>query len=116
MFPLVSQAGAKTDTVYLQNGDRITGEIKRFEYGILFFKTDAMGTLKIEFNDIRTFYSNEQYTIQIANGLRFFGSIDTSATNGYVVIKVGNFRGKFIIGMENLRDYLKFILKMVSWK
>ena len=92
MFPLVSQAGAKTDTVYLQNGDRITGEVKRFEYGILFFKTDAMGTLKIEFNDIRTFYSNEQYTIQMANGLRFFGSIDTSATNGYVYLKVGSFR------------------------
>lgn len=92
MFPLVSQAGAKTDTVYLQNGDRITGEIKRFEYGILFFKTDAMGTLKIEFNDIRTFYSDEQYTIQMANGLRFFGSVDTSATNGYVNLKVGNFR------------------------
>ncbi len=92
MFPLVSQAGPKTDTVYLQNGDRITGEIKRFEYGILVFKTDAMGTLKIEFNDIKTFYSNEQYTIQIANGLRFFGSIDTSATDGYVNLKVGNFR------------------------
>lgn len=36
LFPLVSQAAPKTDTVYLQNGDRITGEIKRF-FGLTFY-------------------------------------------------------------------------------
>ena len=69
---MLSFAGPKTDTVYLYNGDRITGEIKRFEYGVLFFKTDGMGTLNIEFDRIRTFYSTHQFTIQTSSGLRFF--------------------------------------------
>jgi len=91
LIPLMSLAGPKTDTVYLYNGDRITGEIKRLEYGVLFLKTDGLGTLKIEFDRIKTFYSKDQFTIQIANGLRFFGSIDTSGTPGYVNLKVNTF-------------------------
>jgi hypothetical protein len=90
-IPFFSYAGPKTDTVYLYNGDRITGEIKRFEYGILVLKTDGLGTLKIEFDRIKTFYSKDQFTVQLSNGLRFFGSIDTSGTPGYVNLKVESF-------------------------
>lgn len=82
----------KTDTVYLYNGDRITGEIKRLEYGILFLKTDGLGTLNIEYDRIRTFYSKHQFIVQLENGLRFFGSIDTSNTPGNVVLRVNDFR------------------------
>jgi len=92
LLPLLAVAGPKTDTVYLFNGDRITGEIKRFEYGILVLKTDGLGTLKIEFDRIRTFYSKEEFTVQLSNGLRFFGSIDTSGTPGYVNLKVQSFK------------------------
>lgn len=92
LFAGFAYGGPKTDTVYLYNGDRITGEVKRFEYGILFLKTDAMGTLKIEFDQIRTFYSNQQFTIQLASGLRFFGSIDTSGNSGFVNLMVNTFR------------------------
>ncbi len=91
LFPLFSIAGPKTDTVYLYNGDRITGEIKRLEYGILFLKTDGLGTLKIEFDRIKTFYSKDQFVVLVSNGLRFFGSIDTSGTPGYVNLKVKSF-------------------------
>ncbi len=91
VFSRGAMAGPKTDTVFLFNGDRITGEIKRFEYGILFFKTDGMGTLNIEFDRIKTFYSKEQFTVQLANGLRFFGTFDTSGTPGYVILKVNSF-------------------------
>jgi len=90
-IPLLSIAGPKTDTVYLFNGDRITGEIKRFEYGMLVLKTDGLGTLKIEFDRIKTFYSKEQFTVQLSSGLRFFGAIDTSGTPGYVNLKVESF-------------------------
>lgn len=92
LLPAASFGGEKNDTVYLTNGDRITGEVKRFEYGILFFKTDGMGTLNIEFDRIKSFYSTRQFTIQLATGLRFFGSIDTSGTDGFVNLKVNTFR------------------------
>jgi hypothetical protein len=91
LLPILSFAGPKTDTVYLYNGDRITGEVKRFEYGVLFFKTDGMGTLNIEYDRIKTFYSTQQFTIQTASGLRFFGSIDTSHTDGSVNLRVKSF-------------------------
>ncbi len=91
LLSLLSVAGPKTDTVYLYNGDRITGELKRFEYGVLFIKTDGLGTLQIEFDRIKTFYSNQQFTVQLADGLRLFGSFDTSSTPGYVNLKVKNF-------------------------
>jgi hypothetical protein len=87
--PLKAQ---KTDTVYLYNGDRITGEIKRLEYGILFLKTDGLGTINIEYHRIKTFYSKHQFIIQLDNGLRFFGSLDTSGTPGYVYLRVNEFR------------------------
>jgi hypothetical protein len=47
-FLIIQAQGKKNDTVYLDNGDRITGELKKFEYGLLFLKTDAMETVNIE--------------------------------------------------------------------
>ena len=40
----------KDDTIRLDNGDRITGEIKKIDHGILEFKTDDIGTLNIEWH------------------------------------------------------------------
>ena len=37
----------KNDTIYLRNGDRITGELKKIEYGLLNLSTDAMKTISI---------------------------------------------------------------------
>lgn len=91
LLPVFVLAGPKTDTVYLYNGDKITGEIKRFEYGILTFKTDGMGTLSIEYDQIQTFYSPQEFTISTSTGLRFFGSIDTSNTPGFVNVMVRTF-------------------------
>ncbi len=92
LLPIVVFSGPKTDTVYLKNGDRITGEVKRMEFGILFFKTDGMGTLNIEFDRIKTFYSTQDFTLQLDNGLRFFGSIDTCGKDGYISLIINELR------------------------
>lgn len=39
---------ANTGVVYFENGDRLTGEVKSLEKGLLRFKTDATGTIEIE--------------------------------------------------------------------
>ena len=41
-------AAPKTDVVILVNGDRITGEVKALEKGILSYSTDSIGTISIE--------------------------------------------------------------------
>jgi hypothetical protein len=69
---LIVQAQAqKNDTVYLYNGDRITGELKKFEYGLLFLKADVMQTVNIEFDRIRTQQNSEldlDYRISAGSG------------------------------------------------
>lgn len=92
VLPQFMKASAKVDTVFLKNGDRITGEIKRLEYGILFLKTSGLGTINIEFDRIKTFYAKERFTVMLASGLRFFGTIDTSGMDGYVILVVNDFR------------------------
>ena len=91
-LPRIITASEKTDTVYLKNGDRITGEVKRLEYGILFLKTSGLGTINIEFDRIKTFYAKERFTVLLASGLRFFGTIDTSGKEGHVILRVNDFR------------------------
>jgi len=66
----------RTDLVYLHNGDRITGEVKSLKRGKLEFKTDHMGTLYIEWDDIQELISSTGQAIELTNGQRFHGSLD----------------------------------------
>jgi len=65
----------RTDVVYLHNGDRVTGEVKSMLRGKLEFKTDHMGTLFIEWDDILEIVSDTGQAIELANGQRFYGPL-----------------------------------------
>ena len=80
----------KNDTVYFLNGDRISGEIKSYQYGFLTFKTYGVSTVKIKYDKIATFYSNKNYEIIFANGSRLFGKFDTSLVARNVNIVITN--------------------------
>ena len=68
-------AHSKTDTLTLYNGDRLTGEIKSLYGGILNYKTDSMGTVKIEWQEISRVNSRFHYEVRTSEGDRLFGSI-----------------------------------------
>jgi hypothetical protein len=68
----------KTDIVYLQNGDRITGEVKSLYRGKLEFSTDHMGTVYIEWEDIREIISTTGQAVELTNGQRFYGPLQKS--------------------------------------
>jgi hypothetical protein len=85
--PLVAQ---KTDTVYLQNGDRITGELKKFEDGLLFLKTDAMQTIEIEYDRIFTVYSAKLFEFRTTSGYRYYGTMLNSPDTGSIDIVLIN--------------------------
>jgi hypothetical protein len=76
----------KNDTVYLENGDRITGELKKFEYGLLFLKTDAMQTVNIEYDRIFTMYSAKHFEFRTTSGYRYFGTVLPSTASGIINI------------------------------
>jgi hypothetical protein len=68
-------AAAKTDVVELINGDRITCEVKKLDRGKLIVKTDGLGTISIEWDDILHITSKARYDVELASGQRTFGSL-----------------------------------------
>jgi hypothetical protein len=86
MLDLIPVLGQKNDTVYLNNGDRITGELKKFEYGLMFLKTDAMETVTIEYDRISTVYSAKNFEFRTSSGYRYYGTILHSKVPGTIDI------------------------------
>ena len=74
----------KTDIVILKNGDRITGEIKRVQAGLLEFSTDAMSTVIIEWRYIQQVISNADQSVDTTDGRRFLGKL-TALDEGEVI-------------------------------
>jgi hypothetical protein len=77
----------RTDVVYLHNGDRITGEVKSLKRGKLEFKTDHMGTLYIEWDDIQEVVSNTGQAVELTNGQRFYGPLEKPENADMVYVK-----------------------------
>jgi hypothetical protein len=65
----------KTDTLTLDNGDRITGEIKELAQGRLRYSTDAANTIFVEWIHVRELWTDKFLEIELESGERVFGSI-----------------------------------------
>jgi hypothetical protein len=72
----------KTDVVTLYNGDKITGEVKMLFGGLLEVSTHAMGTVQIEWQEIARVDSQYHYEIRLAEGKRFYGTMEESDRPG----------------------------------
>jgi hypothetical protein len=68
-------AAQKTDIIELINGDRITCEIQRMERGKVSAKTDGLGTLSIEWDDVVRVTSIAMYDVELESGTRLTGTI-----------------------------------------
>lgn len=77
-FTFLSVQAQKNDTIYLRNGDRITGELKKFEYGLLNLSTDAMKAISIEFDKINSIHSTKYFEIRLNSGQKYFGRLKRS--------------------------------------
>ena len=72
----------KADIIILKNGDRITGEVKGLVSGQLELKTDYMGTVFIDWEDIQDLVSDNGQQIELSDGKRVVGTLDkTKADN-----------------------------------
>jgi hypothetical protein len=68
-------AAAKTDVVELVNGDRITCEIKKLERGKLTVKTDGIGTISIEWDDVQHVTSTARIDLMLTTGEHRYGTL-----------------------------------------
>lgn len=66
---------ARTDVCFLFNGDRITGDIKELDKGLLRFKTDRMDTIYIEWHVIAELTTGNRFRYDLEDGTYHVGSL-----------------------------------------
>lgn len=86
---LSSYAGEKTDIVIFKNGDRITGEVKTLEAGLLELKTDTMGTVHIEWRFISVLVSDKTLAVESKDGSHWLGRLEKPADGDHIVVNTG---------------------------
>ncbi len=64
------------------NGDSLTGEIKELRQGRLKFKTDAMGTVYVEWNHIVSIASTQYLEFELETGRKYYGAPGATAGPG----------------------------------
>lgn len=64
---------ARTDIVSLVNGDRVTGEIKELNQGLLRYKTDSMSTVSVEWVDVLRLVSELTFQVEAKDGEYYYG-------------------------------------------
>jgi len=80
----------KIDTIYHINGNILTGDFKKMEYGVVTWKMDGMGTISLEEPKISSIKSQKKFEIKLKNGLVYFGTFDSSAYARKVNIIISN--------------------------
>lgn len=61
---LASSTSALADTVWMKNGDRLTGKITLFDGGKLLLKTDYGGDITLKWDKISTFESEQNLLVK----------------------------------------------------
>jgi hypothetical protein len=75
--------------VQLLNGDRYTGEVKGMQRGQLELKTDAAGTLFIEWDKIASLKTDQYVQVELENGLRLSGVAPRPGENRTLLLVAG---------------------------
>src|SRR5688572_1141918 len=68
-------AAQKTDSVWIRNGDRITGEVKSMSRALLKYSTDDLGTISVEWNNVTRIFSRATFEVQVSAGQKYYGSL-----------------------------------------
>ncbi len=97
----VSQLNAqKTDTIYHVNGNILTGELRKLNYGVVTWKMQGMGTISLETPNINNIKSDKQFEVKLKNGLIYFGSFDT--TNVERKVKIVSANGSELVNVNDI--------------
>jgi hypothetical protein len=84
--PAATAEAAKTDLVVLQNGDQITCEVTILERGKLQVKTDAMGTVDVEWDKVRALTASGLFEVEDLQGRLYLGSLRPGAAEGQIEV------------------------------
>ena len=90
----------KTDTIYHVNGNVLTGDFKKLNYGIVKWSMSGMGTITYEVPEIGNIKSNKQFEVKLKNGLLYFGSFDTTGVERKVKLITAN--GSQLLNIDDI--------------
>jgi len=77
----------KTDVIVLFNGDKITGEIKEMQTGLLELSTNNLSTVYIEWDKITEIHTDKIFEVELTDGRIFYGSFQPSEKKGMIILK-----------------------------
>jgi len=92
----------KTDSVWIRNGDRITGEVKSLSKGLLKYSTDDLGTVYVEWDKVDRISSRATFEVQLRSGEKLFGTLGLARS------------GRLVLGADTL--LLADIVRITSIK
>ena len=73
-------AKSKEDVVVMKNGDKFTGEIKKLENGVLYFKADYMvDSVQLDWARVDRLESQDHFNVYLISGKRLTGTIEAEA-------------------------------------
>jgi hypothetical protein len=75
----------KTDSVWIRNGDRITGEVKSLSRALLKYSTDDLGTVYIEWDNVDRISTTTILEVQLTTGQKFYGHLGLGPS-GWLVL------------------------------
>lgn len=95
---MLPASAALADTVWMDNGDRLTGTIKSLDGGFLMLSTDYGGDMRIDFKHVTTLQSADQLTIRDKDEAREYQAKLVRAEAGKVVLSGA------VVGVDDTRD------------
>jgi hypothetical protein len=95
----------KTDSVWIRNGDRITGEVKSLSRALLKYSTDDLGTIYIEWDKVVRMSSRATFEVQLNSGEKYYGSLGP-ASNGWVAVGADTLSLFHIVAITPIRQRL----------
>lgn len=85
LFPCLASA-AYTDILIFDNGDKLTGEVKSLQRGKLSFKTEATGTIDIEWENVALLSSPQNLQVETGSGDLYLGALQKAESSGELVV------------------------------
>lgn len=82
-------AREKTDVLVMKSGDRLTGEIKGLDQGVLYVKFDyILGTSSVQWSKVAYLESKQLFIVKTTDGSVYTGTLSTAETEDKRPIKI----------------------------
>jgi hypothetical protein len=89
VLPALPAAAQKTDVVTLTNGDKITGEIKSIDKGLIQLSTTGMGTIEVKWAYVAAIDTDKTLEVELVSGQRVYGSVQPADEPRTVEVALG---------------------------